>query len=347
MKNNHIQNKEYHDFIFDIKQKIQTAQIKAHIQVNTELLRLYWDIGEMITHKQKLSSWGDGFIKQMSEDLQKEFPNLKGFSHRNLKYIKQWYNFWQETKKRKQVVSQIYSIPWGHNILILQKCKNIDEAIFYIKATIQNNYSRAVLLHQIETNLYNRSGKALTNFDKKLPAIQSDLANQIIKDPYCFDFLDITKTHNERELENALVDNMTSFLLELGQGFAFVGKQYKLKISNKEYKIDLLFYNIKLHCYVVVELKAIEFQPEFTGKLNFYTSVVDDKLKSEEDNPTIGILICKSKDNTIVEYALKDMQKPLGISEYSVTNILPENYKSSLPSIEQIEEEFNNVLYEE
>jgi predicted nuclease of restriction endonuclease-like (RecB) superfamily len=343
MNTDKLENSQYHDFLIKIKQKIQTAQIKAHIQVNRELLKLYWDIGKMISNKQKLSSWGDGFLKQMSKDLQKEFPNMKGFSHRNLKYIKQWFNFWSQETKGKQVVSQIYSIPWGHNILIIQKCKNVDEAIFYITSTVQNNYSRAVLLHQIETNLYNRNGKALTNFEKKLPSPQSDLANQIIKDPYCFDFLELTQTYNEKELENALVENMTSFLLELGQGFAFVGKQYRLKVSDQEYKIDLLFYNIKLHCYVVIELKAIEFKPEFTGKLNFYTSVVDDILRTKEDNPTIGILICKSKNNTIVEYALKDIQKPLGVSEYKITDILPENYKSSLPSVKQIEEELSKV----
>jgi predicted nuclease of restriction endonuclease-like (RecB) superfamily len=195
-----IETTEYNDFIIDIKQKIQIAQIKAHIQVNTRLLKLYWDIGNMIASKQKLSSWGDSFIKNMSEDLQKEFPNLKGFSSTNIKYMKKWYLFYS---KSPQVVDFLFQIPWGHNREIITKCKNIDEAIFYTKITIKNNYSRAVLLHQIETNLYHREGKAITNFNTKLPDIQSDLANQIIKDPYCFDFLDITKLHNERELEDA------------------------------------------------------------------------------------------------------------------------------------------------
>jgi predicted nuclease of restriction endonuclease-like (RecB) superfamily len=204
------------------------------------------------------------------------------------------------------------------------------------------NPSRAVLIHQIQTNLYNRSSKSISNFETKLPSIQSDLAIQTLKDPYCFDFLNLTQQHNEKELEDALIENMTKFLLELGQGFSFVGRQYRLDIEGNEFKIDLLFYHLKLYCYVVVELKATDFKPEYAGKLNFYTSAIDGEIKSDRDNPTIGILICKSKNNTVVEYALKDIEKPLGVSEYKITDILPDDYKSSLPTIEEIEKELES-----
>ena len=333
---------QYKDFIKNIKQKIQTSQIKAAIKVNEELLRLYWDIASMIVTKQKESKWGDNLIKQMSDDLKEEFPNLKGFSKRNLELMRQWYNYWGNDEITKQPVSQIFSIPWGHNIAIISKIKNKNEATFYLNKTIENNYSRAVLIHQIQTNLYNRSSKSISNFETKLPSIQSDLAIQTLKDPYCFDFLNLTQQHNEKELEDALIENMTKFLLELGQGFSFVGRQYRLDIEGNEFKIDLLFYHLKLYCYVVVELKATDFKPEYAGKLNFYTSAIDGEIKSDRDNPTIGILICKSKNNTVVEYALKDIEKPLGVSEYKITDILPDDYKSSLPTIEEIEKELES-----
>jgi predicted nuclease of restriction endonuclease-like (RecB) superfamily len=333
---------QYKDFIKNIKQKIQTSQIKAAIKVNEELLRLYWDIASMIVTKQKESKWGDNLIKQMSDDLKEEFPNLKGFSKRNLELMRQWYNYWGNDEITKQPVSQIFSIPWGHNIAIISKIKNKNEATFYLNKTIENNYSRAVLIHQIQTNLYNRSSKSISNFETKLPSIQSDLAIQTLKDPYCFDFLSLTQQHNEKELEDALIENMTKFLLELGQGFSFVGRQYRLDIEGNEFKIDLLFYHLKLYCYVVVELKATDFKPEYAGKLNFYTSAIDGEIKSDRDNPTIGILICKSKNNTVVEYALKDIEKPLGVSEYKITDILPDDYKSSLPTIEEIEKELES-----
>ena len=233
-------------------------------------------------------------------------------------------------------------IPWGHNIAIIQKCKTIDEALYYVQNTIKNGISRNVLIHQIETNLYARDGKAITNFETTFPPLQSDLAKEITKDPYNFDFLCLTKGYQEKELENALTDNITKFLLELGNGFAFVGKQYKLIVGGDEFRIELLFYHIKLKCYVVVELKATEFKPEFAGKLSFYTSAVDEEIKDKNDNPAIGILICKSKNDLVVEYAFKDINKPLGISRYELTEILPKEYKSSLPSIEEIEAQFEN-----
>lgn len=346
--NMNLETTQYKNFIKEIKNKIQTSQIKAHIKVNVEMLKLYWELASMIVEKQKLSSWGDGFISDISKDLQKEFPDLKGFSKRNIELMRKWYKFWiDELSIAKQVVSQIenkiFQIPWGQNIVIVTKSKSLNEANFYVNKTIENNYSRAVLVHQIESNLYQRTGKAITNFENKLPSIDSDLAIQTLKDPYCFDFLNITEKHNEKELEDALMDNMTSFLLELGQGFSFVGRQYKLDVGGSEFKIDLLFYHTKLYCYVVVELKAVDFKPEFAGKLNFYASAIDGEIKSDRDNPTIGILICKSKNDTVVEYALQGIDKPLGVSEYKLTDILPDSFKSNLPSIEQIENELKEI----
>ncbi len=342
----------YKNFIKDIKSKIQTSQIKASIKVNIELLKLYWNLAQMIVEKQKETSWGNNLILNISNDLKQEFPNLKGFSISNIKYMRQWYLFFSNSQqlvgesknqKSQQVVAHlensIFQIPWGHNIAIITKIKDLEEATFYINQTIENNWSRSILIHQIESNLYNRKAKAITNFKDKLPEVHSDLALQILKDPYNFDFLMLSQKHDEKELEDALMDNMTHFLLELGQGFSFVGRQYKLEIAGDTFKIDLLFYNIKLHCYVVIELKTDKFKPEFAGKLNFYVSAVDGEIKGELDNPTIGILICKSKNNTVVEYALQDMSKPLGISEYQLTQILPDKFKSSLPSIEDIEKE--------
>ena len=352
---------EYKIWLESLKNKFRSSQIKASIKVNTTLLEFYWDLGEQIVEKQQEYKWGSGFLEKLSRDLSAEFPDVKGFSYTNVKNIRQWFVFWQQlvgelktTKsqqlvgessvdKTKQIVSQIFMIPWGHNIAIIQKCKNIDEAIYYVQNTLKNGISRSVLVHQIESNLYERNGKALTNFENTLPPIQSDLAKEITKDPYNFDFVTLTQDYQEKELEDALTQNITNFLLELGSGFAFVGRQYKLNVGGDEFKIDLLFYHIKLKCYVVVELKATSFKPEHAGKLSFYTSAIDGELKNSDDNPTIGILICKSKNNTVVEYALKDINKPLGISEYQLTEILPKEFKSSLPSIEEIEAKLDEL----
>lgn len=357
---NKIISSEYKEWLSQIKQKFQSSQIKASIQVNSTLLEFYWNLGNEIVEKQKNSTWGSGFLQQLSNDLIAEFPDVKGFSKRNLELVRKWYLFWKQAvsqmkventkqlvsqfdeEKSHQIISQILMIPWGHNIAIIQKCKTFDEALYYVQNTIRNGISRNVLIHQIETNLYARDGKAITNFEATLPPLQSDLAKEITKDPYNFDFLSLTKGYQEKELENALTENITKFLLELGSGFAFVGRQYKLIVSGDEFRIDLLFYHIKLKCYVVVELKTTEFKPEFAGKLSFYTSAVDGEIKDKNDNPTIGILICKSKNDLVVEYALKDINKPLGISQYELTEVLPKEYKSSLPSIEEIEAQFEN-----
>lgn len=334
--------KNYSAWLKELKDKVRLVQIRAVVKVNSELLQFYWELGQDIVDKQKNAKWGDGFLKQLSVDLSSEFPNIKGFSLSNLKYIKQWYLFYsQEIEKSQQAVGQLIQIPWGHNIVIISKCKNKDEACFYIQKTIQNNWSRSVLIHHIESDLFKREGKAITNFRVTLPEPQSDLARETLKDPYNFDFLTLTEKHNEKELQNALINHVTKFLLELGTGFSYIGQQYKLEVSGDEFFIDLLFYHVKLHCHVVVELKSVKFKPEFAGKLNFYVSAVDSILKSEQDNPTIGILICKSKNDTVVEYALKDVHKPIGVSEYIITKKLPDEFKSSLPSIEEIEAELS------
>jgi predicted nuclease of restriction endonuclease-like (RecB) superfamily len=349
------QDNDYSSFLHELKARIRSAQIKAAVSVNRELIALYWELAEKIVEKQKNSQWGDGLLTQMSKDLQEEFPDMKGFSLSNLKYMRQWYLFWSnrtaigqqavgELEPTKQLATQI---PWGHNLLILSKIKNHPEALFYVQKTIENNWSRAVLTHQIEGNLFHREGKALSNFTASLPSPQSDLAQQTLKDPYIFDFLTIREKHDERELEDALVNQVTKFLLELGAGFSYIGRQYKITVDDEDFYLDLLFYHVKLHCYVVVELKAVAFKPEFAGKLNFYVSAVDALLKSEKDNATVGLMICKSKKKTVVEYSLKDTNKPIGVSEYQITQALPDDLKSSLPSIEEIEAELGGFATDE
>ena len=346
---NKLISQEYKNWLTEIKQNFQSSQIKAAVQVNSTLLEFYWKLGNEIVQKQEEHKWGSGFLQQLSVDLMDEFPEVKGFSYRNLRAIKQWFVFWQQVvakfdkENRQQVVANLFLLPWGHNLTIIQKCKDNDEALFYVQNTIKYGISRSVLIHQIETNLYKRDAKAVTNFETALPPLHSDLAKEITKNPYSFDFLTLSKDYHERELEDALVENMTKFLLELGAGFAFVGKQYKLNVAGEEFRIDLLFYHIKLKCYVVVELKAVEFKPEFAGKLSFYTAVIDGEIKSDNDNPTIGILICKSKNDIVVEYSLKNINQPLGVSEYQLTESLPKEFQSSLPSIEEIEAELEDM----
>lgn len=271
-----------------------------------------------------------------------EFNDMKGFSERNLKYIRQWYLFYSDNSTiGQQPVAQLTEIPWGHNLAIIAKCHDPKEAFYYVHNTRLHNWSRSVLVHQIESKLFEREGKAISNFTKALPTAQSDLVQQTLKDPYIFDFMTLTKNYTEHDLEKSLVDHISHFLLELGAGFAYIGRQVPLLIGTKEFFIDLLFYHTRLHCYVVIELKAVDFEPEHAGKLNFYIKAVDEKLRQEGDSPTIGILLCKSKDKLVAEYALSDIHKPMGISEYQLTQSLPENLKSSLPTIEEIEAEFS------
>jgi predicted nuclease of restriction endonuclease-like (RecB) superfamily len=348
MKYNLTQDKTYKAWLAELKGKILSAQLKAAVAVNTQLLKFYWELGADIVEKQKNAKWGDGLVEQLSRDLMSEFPEMKGFSRTNLMYVKKWCVFYGGSNLIvPQPVGQtsgtsltgIFQIPWGHNREIITSCKSVKEALFYVHNTAKYNWSRSVLVHQIESGLYAREGKAPNNFAAALPKPQSDLARQTLKDPYIFDFLNLTKEHNERELENALVEHITRFLLELGAGFAYVGRQVPLRVGDSDFYIDLLFYHLKLRSYVVIELKTTAFEPEFAGKLNFYLTAVDRQVRSAQDNPTIGILICKKKSGIIAEYALSDIRKPIGVSEYKLTQSLPKSIKSSLPSIKEIEKE--------
>jgi len=348
-KNNTLtHSRQYHTWLQDIKKRVRQAQLKAATFVNTALLEFYWNLGADIVEQQKQAVWGSGFLKQLSKDLTAEFPDMKGFSLNNLQYIKRWYSFYCGSLPNcgtgcstitEQPVSLLVQIPWGHNLTIISKCDTVEQALFYVQKTIENNWSRSVLTHQIESDLYGRQGKAITNFKNTLPAPQSDLAREIIKDPYNFDFLTLTEEYTERELEKGLIDHIAKFLMELGAGFAYLGKQVPLQVGERDFFLDLLFYHVQLHCYVVVELKVVEFEPEHVGKLNFYIKAIDQQLRQENDNPTIGILLCKGKDKVVAEYALSDIHKPMGVSEYELTQALPKELKSSLPSIEEIEAE--------
>lgn len=338
---------EYRSWFVGLKQQIRQSQIKASIKVNTELLKLYWRMGKEISEKRMDSKWGTGFFDKLSQDLKREFPDMSGFSATNIKYMKRFYMFYNQYDIiRQQLVdeleSNIFKIPWGHSIYIISKCRTIDEALFYVNQTIDNGWSRAILEHNIDSDLYKRKRNAISNFSNVLPDIQSDLANQILKDPYNFDFLTITNDYNEKELEKALTDNITNFLLELGKGFAYVGKQIQLEVGGKMFFTDLLFYHLELRCFVVIELKNRDFDPSFLGQLNFYVSAVNHIMKKETDSPTIGLLICKTKNNVVAQYALETTNLPIGISEYELNRLMPENFKSSLPTIEEIENQLKD-----
>lgn len=337
-------NKQEHDYriwISELKLKIRSTQIKAAIAVNTTLIEFYWELGKMIVEKQQQSSWGDKLLEQISKDLKEEFPDMQGLSVRNLKYCRLFYSFYKDSQIRQQLVAQI---PWGHNILIFSKL-NILEAQFYIQQIIENNWSRAILSNQIKSKLFDRIGKSITNFKTTLPEPFSDLAEETLKDPYVFDFLTLSHKAKERDIENQLIEHIKKFLLELGKGFAFVGQQYHLEIAENDYFLDLLFYHIKLKCYVVIEIKNRKFIPEDAGKLNFYLSAVDSLLKDKNDKQSIGLLLCRDKNNIEAEFALRDLNKPIGISEFQLTEIIPEELKSSLPTIEEIENEFKNTVH--
>lgn len=339
-------NIDYTQWFSDLKKTIKSAQIKAALQVNSELICMYWNLGKEIAEHQLDSVWGKGFFAQLSKDLQAEFPEMKGFSETNLKYIKRFYLFYNQSDINRHqlgddLLTELSHIPWRHHVEIFTHSKSVDEAYFYIRQTIENNWSRSVLTHQIESQLYGRSGRAVTNFTNTMPSIQGELAQQVTKDPYIFDFMEMTNVHNERELENCLASNMTKFLLELGTGFAYYGRQVHLNVNGDDFYIDLLFYNLKLRCYVVVELKTVKFMPEHAGQLKFYITAVDKQMRTEHDNATIGILICKDKNDVVAEYALQDITAPIGVSSYKLYNHLSENFKSSLPTIEEIENALN------
>jgi len=334
----------YKSWITEIKHKIRSSQQKAFVKVNGEMLKLYWNLGEDIIKQEAESIWGSGFFNTMSNSLKTEFPELSGFSVTNLKYMKRFYLFYcRMDVNRQQLVDDLCKVPWGHHILIFSKCKTHNEAKFYINKTIENGWSRNLLLNNLDTDFYCSHGNALTNFSKIFPDPHSQLAKEALKDPYNFDFLALSEEYKEKDLEDALIKNITRFLLELGQGFAFVGKQVPLQVGTKELVIDLLFYHIDLKCYVVVELKISEFEPGFAGQLGTYVVAVNHNLKKDSDNETLGLLICKTKDNIIAEYSLEASSQPIGISEYNLSNLLPKNYIESLPSVEDIEKSIKNL----
>ena len=327
---------QYTDWLIELKQRIHIAQQRASLRVNQELVLLYWQIGQDILTRQAQQGWGAKVIERLAHDLRTAFPKMKGFSPRNLKYMRTFAEAWPDLEFVQQAVAQL---PWGHNLVLLDKFNNTEMRTWYAQKTIENNWSRNVLVMQIESGLLERQGAAVTNFEATLPKPNSDLARESIKDPYRFDFLDLTDEAQEREIEHALVQHVTQFLLELGAGFAFVGRQVLLQVGEEEFFIDLLFYHLKLRCYVVIELKAGKFKPEHLGQLGFYMTAVDKQVKAEPDNATIGLLLCKSKDKVVAEYALGDKTQPMGIAEYKLVESLPENLKTNLPSIEQIERE--------
>ena len=370
VKNNKTSLVLYGNLLSDIKTRIRQAQVKATLSANAEMIAMYWDVGRMIYKRQQHEGWGTGVIPRLAKDIRNELPKVKGFSERNIGYMIRFAREYgdpvilqqavaklqqpenKDVLRAPQAVAQlpvnehsvivqrlVVQIPWGHNILLMERVKDLSVRFWYMEQTIQNGWSRDPLGLMIKSGAHLRQGKSVSNFSLTLPDPQSDLARQSLKDPYIFDFLTLTEPFNEREIETELIKHLEKFLLELGAGFSFVGRQYQLTISDKDFYIDLLFYHLKLRCFIVIELKKGDFKPEYAGKMNFYCSAVDDLLKHPSDQPTIGLILCQTKDRVLAEYALRDVHKPIGISEYELTRALPENLKSSLPSIEEIEAE--------
>jgi predicted nuclease of restriction endonuclease-like (RecB) superfamily len=337
-----IKSNEYARFLTDLKEKVRTSQQRAIVQVNQQLIMLYHHIGSEIIRLQKEKGWGSSVINQLSKDLKSSFPDMQGFSPRNLGYMKKFAEQYWDGEFLQQAAAKL---PWFHLVTIISSIKDFETQSFYIQKTIENGWSRGYLLEQIKTGLHKRSGKAVTNFQTNLPAPFSELAEQSLKDPYLFDFLTVGQEAHEKAIENAIIEHIEKFLLELGAGFAFVGRQYKLIVSDKSYYIDLLFYHLKLRSFVVVEIKANEFKPSHAGQVNFYLSAVDDLLRHSTDNPTIGLILCEHKDNVTAEYALKDINKPIGISEYQLSKSIPENLRDLLPSVDDIEAQLNREQF--
>ncbi|WP_446808511.1 PDDEXK nuclease domain-containing protein [Methylomonas sp. 2BW1-5-20] len=326
---------DYPTWLTELKSRIHSAQQRAALAVNRELVLLYWQIGQDILIRQNQQGWGAKVIDRLAQDLRNSFPDMKGFSPRNLKYMRAFAEAWPDAEFVQAVLAQL---PWYHQLALLDKLKTEAERRWYVAKSLEHNWSRNVLVMQIETRLFDRSGTAITNFEDRLPKPQSDLARESLKDPYRFDFLGLTEEAQEREIENALVKHVTEFLLELGAGFAFVGRQVLLDVGGDEFFLDLLFYHLKLRCYVVIELKTGAFKPEHLGQLGFYLTAVDRQIKDEHDSPTIGLLLCKSKNKVVAEYALSDKTQPMGIAEYKLLESLPAELQTSLPSIEAIEQ---------
>ncbi|PUT39337.1 DUF1016 domain-containing protein [Legionella taurinensis] len=331
----------YKEFLNDLKERVATSRYKAALNVNREMIFLYHHIGNEIIQSQEKHGWGAKIINQLSLDLRAEFPEMKGFSPQNLKYMKRFAEEYSFEEIGQQAVDRL---PWGHNIILMYELSDKTEREFYIKKTVEHGWTRNVLSMQIETNLYKREGKAVTNFGVKLPAPHSDLAQATLRNPYLFDFLSLGKDAHEREVERGLVAHIERFLLELGEGFAFLGRQYHLQVEDQDFYLDLLFYHIKLRSFLVVELKSGKFKPEYAGKMNFYLSAVDDLLRHPGDNPSIGLILCRSKVGVLAEYALRDMAKPIGLAEYRLTEALPKEIKTLLPSIEELEVELSRDM---
>ena len=364
---------QYSQLLMRIKDRIRRAQVKATLSANAEMILMYWDIGRMIHERQQQEGWGSKVIPKLAQDIRNELPEVKGFSERNIGYMIRFAREYDNplilqqavaklppeapSEKGSQAVAQLLDsesheslqqlvarIPWGHHILLMEKIKELPVRLWYMRQTIEQGWSRNVLKIMVESKVHERQGSAVSNFKERLPDPQSDLARQTLEDPYIFDFLTLTEPFQERELETELVKYLEKFLLELGRGFAFVGRQYHVEVGDKDFYIDLLFYHLKLRCFVVIELKKGAFKPEYAGKMNFYCSVVDDRLKHPDDQPTIGLILCQEKDRVLAEYSLRDIQKPIGVSEYELTRVLPDNLKSSLPTVEEIEAELQNEL---
>lgn len=352
---------QYADLLGQVKQRIRQGQARAVMAANAELISLYWDVGKIIHERQQREGWGAGVIPRLALDIRNELPEVKGFSERNIKLMVQFYHEYPDlTPIGQRVVAQlaepaivdenesrelmqrfVAQLLWSQNVLLMQGVKDLAIRCWYARSTIEHGWSRDFLATMIKSQVHKRHGKAVTNFDDSLPPLQSCLVQQALKDPYIFDFLTLEEPFHERELETGLILHLEKFLLELGQGFAFVGRQYRVEVGEEDYYLDLLFYHLKLRCFVVIELKKGSFKAEYAGKMNFYCNVVDDCLRHAGDNPTIGLILCQDKKNVLAEYALRGIDKPIGISEYELTRALPESLKSALPSIEDIERELS------
>lgn len=350
----------YPALLDELKRRIRAVQLKAAVSVNRELIGLYWDIGRTIVERQRSEGWGKSVVDHLAGDLQREFPGVEGYSPSNIWRMRSFYLAWteevlaqpaRESEDRSKLAQPVREldaqnlplpvaeIPWGHNVILVEKVKDPAPRLWYARQTVEHGWSRAVLVHQIESGLFTRQGKAVTNFQATLPPPQSDLAQQVLKDPYNFDFLTLDADARERELEQGLLAHLRKFLLELGAGFAFVGEQHHLEVGGEDFYIDLLFYHLRLRCFVVIDLKMEPFKPEFAGKMNFYLSAVDDLLRHQDDQPSIGLILCKDKNRLVVEYALRDTHKPIGVSAYRITQRLPQRLKGRLPTVEQLEAE--------
>lgn len=339
---NNIENPKNYIGVFEqLRIDIQQTQLKAALSVTREVVLFYWRTGKLLSEMISKEGWGAKTLQKLSRDLIKAFPDVKGFSLRNLQYMREF----AENYPEENYATAVAQLPWGHNLILLRKLSNLEERLWYMRQVMENGWSRSVLETWIESDLYRRKGKAITNFKQTLPLPQSDIAQQVLKDPYNFGFLALDGEYRERELEQGLMDHLQKFLVELGDGFAFMGRQFKVEVEDEDYLIDLLFYHVKLRCYFIVELKTTAFDPRDAGQMNFYLSAVDDLLRHPDDQPSIGILICKTKSKVKVEYALRNCKSPISVSSYEtkIYKTLPKKFKSSLPTVEEIEAELSTV----